>query len=227
MAITPKYIFAEDFRDLEDYFLSCPHKEVSFEKGDYLWKPGEPYGRIHYLKTGVVQNYLEHEMGYRKILYFHAGGTVFPGFHYQNYKIEESLLSQALTLVEALEFTMAQFETMFGENEALRQHIIEWYSAYVNLFIYDGAHQEFNSSLVKLCNLLYLLLLREADEQGQNLYNLTQEDLADILGVSLINVTRTLTKLRRAGIITTSRKQIAVIDAERLMALCSGETLSF
>ena len=23
MAITPKYIFAEDFRDLEDYFLSC------------------------------------------------------------------------------------------------------------------------------------------------------------------------------------------------------------
>lgn len=122
---------------------------------------------------------------------------------------------------------MAQFETMFGESEVLRHHIIEWYSAYVNLFIYDGAHQEFNSSLVKLCNLLYLLLLREADEQGQNLYNLTQEDLADILGVSLINVTRNLTKLRRAGIITTSRKQIAVIDAERLMALCSGETLSF
>ena len=44
---------------------------------------------------------------------------------------------------------------------------------------------------------------------------------------SLINVTRNLTKLRRAGIITTSRKQIAVIDAERLMAFCSGETLSF
>lgn len=227
MAITPKYIFAEDFRDLEDYFLSCPHKEVSFEKGDYLWKPGEPYGRIHYLKTGVVQNYLEHEMGYRKILSFHAGGTVFPGFHYQNYKIEESLLSQALTPVEALEFTMAQFETMFGENEALQHHIIEWYSAYVNLFIYDGAHQEFNSSLVKLCNLLYLLLLREPDEQGQRLYNLTQEALADILGVSLINVTRNLTKLRKAGIIATSRKQITVIDAERLITLCSGETLSF
>ena len=91
--------------------------------------------------------------------------------------------------------------------------------------IYDGAHQEFNSSLVKLCNLLYLLLLRERDERGQSLYNLSQEALADILGVSLINVTRNLTKLRRAGIITTSRKQIAVIDAERLMALCSGETL--
>lgn len=44
MAITPKYIFAEDFRDLEDYFLSCPHKEVSFEKGDYLWKPASLMG---------------------------------------------------------------------------------------------------------------------------------------------------------------------------------------
>ena len=225
MAITPKYIFAEDFRDLEDYFLSCPHKTVAFDTGDYLWKPGEPYGRIHYLKTGVVQNYLEHEKGYRKILSFHAGGTVFPGFHYRKYRIEESLLSRALTPVEALEFTVDQFEAMFGENEDLRHHLIDWYGAYATLLIYDGAHQEFNSSLVKLCNLLYLLLLRERDERGQSLYNLSQEALADILGVSLINVTRNLTKLRRAGIITTSRKQIAVIDAERLMALCSGETL--
>ena len=59
MAIMPKYIFADDFRDLEEYFLSCPHRDVSFDTGDYLWKPGEPYGRIHYLKSGVVQNYLE------------------------------------------------------------------------------------------------------------------------------------------------------------------------
>lgn len=226
MAIMPKYIFADDFRDLEEYFLSCPHRDVSFDTGDYLWKPGEPYGRIHYLKSGVVQNYLEHEMGYRKILSFHAGGTVFPGFHYRQYKIEESLLSRALTPVRALEFTSPQFEAMFQESEALRRHVIDWYSAYANLLIYDGAHQEFNSSLVKLCNLLYLLLLREPDEPGKSLYNLTQDALADILGVSLINVTRNLTKLRRAGIIATSRKQITVIDAERLMDLCSGETLS-
>ncbi|WP_296828610.1 Crp/Fnr family transcriptional regulator [uncultured Megasphaera sp.] len=226
MAIMPKYIFADDFRDLEEYFLSCPHRDVSFETGDYLWKPGEPYGRIHYLKSGVVQNYLEHEMGYRKILSFHAGGTVFPGFHYRQYKIEESLLSRALTPVRAMEFTSPQFEAMFQESEALRRHVIDWYSAYVNLLIYDGAHQEFNSSLVKLCNLLYLLLLRERNQEGKSLYNLTQEALADILGVSLINVTRNLTKLRKAGIIATSRKQITVIDAERLMALCSGETLS-
>lgn len=226
MAIMPKYIFADDFRDLEEYFLSCPHRDVSFDTGDYLWKPGEPYGRIHYLKSGVVQNYLEHEMGYRKILSFHAGGTVFPGFHYRQYKIEESLLSRALTPVRALEFTSPQFEAMFQESEALRRHVIDWYSAYANLLIYDSAHQEFNSSLVKLCNLLYLLLLREPDEPGKSMYNLTQEALADILGVSLINVTRNLTKLRKAGIIATSRKQITVIDAERLMALCSGETLS-
>lgn len=226
MAIMPKYIFADDFRDLEEYFLSCPHRDVSFDTGDYLWKPGEPYGRIHYLKSGVVQNYLEHEMGYRKILSFHAGGTVFPGFHYRQYKIEESLLSRALTPVRALEFTSPQFEAMFQESEALRRHVIDWYSAYANLLIYDGAHQEFNSSLVKLCNLLYLLLLREPDEPGKSLYNLTQEALADILGVSLINVTRNLTKLRKAGIIATSRKQITVIDAARLRALCSGETLS-
>lgn len=222
----PKYVFADDFRELEPYFLSCPHRTVSFARGEYLWEPGEPYKRIHYLRNGIIQNYLEHEKGYRKILSFHASGTVFPGFHYHNYKIEESLLSQALTPVDALEFTLDQFDIMFRENERLRYLVLDWFGAYANLLIYDGAHQEFNSSLVKLCNLIYLLLLRDDAAGRQPPYELTQEALADILGVSLINVTRNLTKLRQAGIIATSRKRIRVVDEKRLMALCSGETLS-
>ena len=57
------------------------------------------------------------------------------------------------------------------------------------------------------------------------LQDLTQEELADTLGVSLINVSRGLTQLRHLGIIETKRKTITILEPERLMQLCSGETL--
>ena len=47
MSRTPKYIFAGDFRDLESYFAACPHKDVSFRKGDYLRRhDGRPDVRL-------------------------------------------------------------------------------------------------------------------------------------------------------------------------------------
>lgn len=224
MEWTPKYIFADDFRSLEGYFAAAPHKDVSFRKGDYLWEPGEPFDRIHYIRSGVVENYLIHENGHRKILSFHAGGTIFPGFHYLHYKIEESLLSRAMTHVQAYEFTQAQFAQLFEANPALVRRVIDWFSSYTNLLIYDGAHQEYNSSFVRLCNLLYLLKLSEVGRRNM-LQDLTQEELADTLGVSLINVSRGLTQLRRLGIIETKRKTITILEPERLMQLCSGETM--
>lgn len=224
MPLTPKYIFAGDFASLSEYFHSSPHKEVSFRKGDFLWEPDEPYDRLHYIISGVVQNYLAHESGHRKILSFHGAGTVFPGFHYQHYKIEKSLLSVALTHVKAWEFTQEEFAEMFSHNPQLVRCVIDCFSSYTNLLIYDSAHQEYNNSLIKLCNLLYLLLSSEAGQQNY-WHELTQESLADILGVSLINVSRSIAELRKRGIIATNRKHITILDKGALMALCSGETL--
>ena len=92
-------------------------------------KVGSSY-RLWATFIGFVINYAAYFAEiYRSGIQSMPAGQYFPVFTTKNYKIEESLLSQALTPVEALEFTMAQFETMFGENEALRHHIIEWYSA--------------------------------------------------------------------------------------------------
>src|SRR5699024_5451329 len=121
-----------------------------------LWKPGEPFGRIHYIISGVEQSYVEHESGRKKILSFHGSGTVFPGYHQQDYRIESSIVTTALSPMEVLEFSKEQFRSMFEENSALSARIVEWFSMYVNLLLYDTAHQEYNCSFHKLCNLLYL-----------------------------------------------------------------------
>ena len=53
----------------------------------------------------------------------------------------------------------------------------------------------------------------------------TQEDLADILGVSRVNLARNLAALRAEGLICTHRRCIEVLDAKALARHCSLETL--
>ena len=113
---------------------------------------------------------------------------------------------------------------MFETNPQLSANIVDWYSTYVNRLLYETAHQEYNSSLTRLCNLLYLLTGNETDHP--DLYiDMTQDDLSDLLGISRIHVTRGLSQLREQEIILTRRKQIEIRDLPALTEYCSLETL--
>lgn len=222
--LTPSYYFADDFRVFDRYFKAQPHTERTFSKGDYLWRPGQPYDRIHYFVSGAAVHFAEHESGRRKIISFHGPGTVMPGYHTTDFKIELSLTTTALSEVRALEFTIPQFQEMFTSNAALCEQVVNWYSRYVNRFLFETIHQEFNSSQVKLCNLLYLLTMNQPANSGP-VIEMTQEDLADLLGMSRVQITRELTALRRRGILTTARGRLTVTDLPALAALCTEETL--
>ncbi|WP_204245059.1 Crp/Fnr family transcriptional regulator [Cloacibacillus sp. An23] len=216
---TPCYFFTGDFSAFHGYFLSRPHEARRFARGEFLWRPGEPFGNIHYIMSGAARCCVEHENGRRKIISFHGAGTIFPVYHERDYKIELAVTTEALSPVETLAFTKSGFRAMFEENRALAAAVVEWYASYVNLLLYDTAHQEYNGSFLKLCNLLYLL----APSGG--LEAITQEELADVLGTSRVNLTRGLAQLRSEGVVRTRRGCVEIIDREALARRCSLETV--
>lgn len=220
---TPSYFFQGDYKDFEEYFLSQPHEVKCFRRGEYLWKPGEPYNHIHYILKGSEILFADHESGRRKIISFHGEGTVFPGYRNIDFRIELSLVTQALTDMEVLEFTKPQFRSMFEANTALSKRVVDWYSRFVNLFIFETTHQEYNSSSGKLCNLLYLLTAKQPSMTAG--IGLTQSQLSEILGLSRVQLTRALSELRRLGIISTSRGRVVVEDFAALEELCSSEAV--
>lgn len=222
--LVPRYYFADDFRSFCDYFISQPHTEKVFHKDDYLWSPGQPHDRIHYFVSGAAVHFADHETGRRRIISFHGPGTVFPGYHTMAFKIELSLTTVALSEIRALEFTVPQFQEMFESNAALSEQVVNWYSMYVNRFLFETIHQGFNSSQVKLCNLLYLLTMNQPANSGL-VIEMTQEDIADILGMSRVQITRELTELRSRGILATTRGKLMVTDLPALTALCTDETV--
>ncbi len=222
--LTPRYFFADDFRQFYEYFLSQPHTERTFHKGDYLWKPGQPYEKIHYIISGAAIHFADHENGRRKIISFHGAHTVFPGYRQHDYKIELSLITAALSDMKVLEFTKDQFQKMFETNTALSEQVVNWYSMYINRFLFEIVHQEYNPSFVKICNLLYLLTINQPACFGL-VIDMTQQELAEILGLSRIQLTRGLSDLRKQNIISTTRGKVHVINLPALASLCSSETL--
>lgn len=223
--LLPRYFFSDDYTEFYQYFLSKPHCRRIFEKGDMIWNLGETIRSVYYIEEGIVKTFVEHENGLRKILHFHSNGTVFPGCQNSVFKIESSMGTQALSRVKALEFTREEFYRMYQENMDLNARVLETYSMYINLFVYEAAHQDYNNAFRKICNLLYLFSLHSPTGTPHRI-DLTQQEIADILAISLVNVTNNLTKLRKQGIIVSHRKWIEITDYQKLADCCSNETIN-
>lgn len=54
---------------------------------------------------------------------------------------------------------------------------------------------------------------------------MTQDELAEILGMSRVQITRELSELRRRSIVETSRGKLMISDLPSLSALCAQETI--
>ena len=126
--------------------------------------------------------------------------------------------------METLCFTNEAFLQMLCENRQLMLCTLNWYASYVNLLLYESAHQDYNSSFIKLCNLLYLFSQNSPSGQEGRI-DLTQENIAQILTMTRVNAARNLARLRDEKIIIPHRRWIEIIDQQALEAYCSLETL--
>lgn len=222
--LIPKYYFSEDYAQLQDYLMNCPHTKLHLQKGAYLWKPGELIKNVYYIQSGVAQAHVIHADGHQKILSFHSKGTVYPGCHQSNFKIEQAIVCTAITDMDVLCFSQEMFHNMYLENHSLSECTLEWYASYINLLIYESAHQEYNNSFIKLCNLLYLLYHCSVSPEPHKIY-LTQENLSEILTINRVSVAKCLSKLSKNKVITPHKKWIEIIDIETLCNYCTEESL--
>lgn len=221
----PSYIYANSMaRFREGLASSVPNVPMSFAKGDYVWELGKYIDRVYYIDAGVIKTSVVHEDGYTKTLYFSGRGSVYPGCHDTQFNIEKSLVSTAVVPVQALSFRRSDFLAYAKRTPELMAALLELYATWINLHIYESAHQEYNSAFRRLCNVLYLI--SNSDGRISSRIELTQQDLADILALERENVSRFLSRLRKEGVVATGRGWLEVTDPDTLLDYCSLETLA-
>lgn len=222
--LIPKYLFTDDFSQFHDYLSSKNFLRKTIKAGELLCKFNDPIKTIYYIESGLAQTSVNHENGNQKILSYHCKGTIFPLPQKSSFKIEKSIITKAVSDMEVLCFDKDDFFLMYAENKDFNEQVLEWKSSYINLLIYDTAHQDYNNSFTKICNFLYLFSYHSISCCSDRI-TLTQDTIADILAINRVNVTNNLAKLRKEGIIKTHRNWIEIVDCPKLVSYCSMETL--
>ncbi|WKY47383.1 helix-turn-helix domain-containing protein [Eubacteriaceae bacterium ES3] len=90
------------------------------------------------------------------------------------------------------------------------------------MLVLDNANQLFYTGLEKISNFLYIYL----DNINKDVIMLTQNDIMDLVGINLKNVSRCPKILRDNQVIETRRNRIIVRDREKLRQYCSAAIIS-
>lgn len=214
------YFFSEDFLPFKTLLEALPSKPCFFKEGEYLWRPGDTIEYLHYIESGVLQFAINHPSGREKIISFHGRDTLFPMIDEGLVNLEHALEAQVLTDTRTTAFKRDDVYDLVQSNPKFSLGILNWYTRFVNLLLYEAGHQEYNDGFSKLCNIMYLLLCRDKTELF-----ITQERLGQILGMSRVHINRFLGRLKEEGIIQTKRMRIEVLDKNRLKEYCSDATI--
>lgn len=216
----PMYFFSEDFLSIRNLIDELPSKEFHFKDGDYLWKPGDSLEYMHYIECGLLQFSINHPTGHEKIISFHGRDSLFPVFYDGLFRLEDALAAQVLTDTHTIAVKRTDFYKLLADHPEVSLAVIQWYTHFVNLLLYETGHQEYNDGFSKLCNLIYLLLCRDKTEVV-----ITQQRLGQILGMSRVHINRYLGRLKDEGIIQIQRMRIEVLDKKSLISYCSAATV--
>jgi CRP-like cAMP-binding protein len=125
----------------------------------------------------------------------------------------------------AWRFSAAHYRDLFGASDGLRGGV----HRYVEVLLAEARQFVACNALHTVENRLARTLLDVCDKSRADQVALTQDALAQLLGVQRTTVAATISTLHRAGMIRSGRRAVEVVDRGRLEAAsCScRETLEF
>lgn len=201
----------KDVDDLVDEF-----GEQSFAGGTYVFREGDVAARIHVVRTGAIE--LSRQVAERRVaLQILRAGDVFgdvPAFLDEPEPFDARALEDSTVLSLDADALFAMLRT--------RPHIARrWIVSLADRM--SGLHARLGDLLAGgLAAQLASVLLRETAD-GKDA-TLTQDQLADMLGVARTSIQRVLKQLEADGLITVGYRRISVTDAGRLEELLLGRS---
>lgn len=180
---------------------------VRVEVKELVFRRGEPIRYVHFPQDCVISLVTELEDG-NSVEAMTVGCDGFAGL-----AVFHGVAASRLTAIgqisgESFRITTPDFQRLIEERDELRR-LLSRYSQFVFETVAQSA----------ACNRMHVIeqrcarwLLMSEDRVGRNHFDLTQEFLAEMLGVRRPGVTVAMGALEKAGLIAHGRGRIAVVD---------------
>lgn len=182
-------------------------------------RDGEPYEQAYVVKSGWAIRYKTLSDGRRQILDFALPGDFVALFAALSQNADHSVA--ALTALEVYPVEPAALVSMFGECPRLGA-AVAWAAGRDEGILCEqvvrvgrrSAYERIGHLIVELLHRLRLVGQASPDSF---VLPLTQEILADTLGLSIVHVNRTLRRLRENGLLHIRGDRVVITDLRELM----------
>lgn len=216
-----QYYFSGDFSKFEEIFKSIEHQRHRFKRKEELTSVGQAMPEMFYILSGTMTSSYLHASGHCKAFAFYGKGYLAPLYYPGDSETERSVAFTAVSDMEVLSFNRYKFEELLFNNRELNRAMYKAFNDLAGLLVLDNANQLFCTGLEKISNFLYIY----RENINDDVIELTQNDIMDLVGINLKNVSKYLKVLREAGVIETRRSRIIVLDRQKLRQFCTAEII--
>jgi CRP-like cAMP-binding protein len=192
----------------DEFSMITPRLEkITMPLGEYLYHPAERIQRIYFPETSVVSIVMVLENGET----IESGIIGKEGFSGAGVLLSKELSPQEATIQLAGSgwyMTIDDFKKLFDENKAFRDAALGYLYTFVAQISQNAAclcHHAVNQRLAR-----WLLLFADRAE-GEHLV-LTQEFIAQMLGVHRPTVSKSANELQKKGFISYNRGTVKILD---------------
>ncbi|WOI52911.1 Crp/Fnr family transcriptional regulator [Parvularcula sp. LCG005] len=201
-------------------------KPVTYEAHQDIIRAGENAETVFYLQSGWALRYRMLDDGRRQIINFMLPGDVFDLQSLGNLAADHSVTTVVKT--EVVQVPSRSFLRMLRRSADLAAAF--WWASVQEESILREQIVRIGrrSARERIGHLLLELQRRLNGANGEEMDDvelpITRVDLADALGLTPVHVSRTLSAMRRAGLIDIVRSRIAITDGDRLARLAHFDT---
>lgn len=193
------------------------------QKGDFLFKQGEPFTAVYAIRTGAVKTYTIAPGGDEQITGFHLSSELvgLAGYSENTYP----LTAKVLETTTVCELPLEKLESLCDELPGLRKQLMRTMGSEIR------QDQQMILQLSKKTadeRLAYFLidLASRFERRGYSSkvfrLSMSRMDIGNYLGLAVETVSRVFTRFQKNGLIETEGKEVILLDRNALLEM-SGE----
>lgn len=218
------FVLEDNLAAYRTLILSHSRSPVSIPRGAVVSSGGQPSPCVYFLLDGLVKISVFSLFGSERILGYHKRNTLFV---MDGLRREEGVIvtATALTRLQAVRLTLEDLTALFRQDTRFAADTVLYYSDVLKLMCYDAESQSSNDVRTRLANFM-LLFMQSGDYRTLGYLPFSQAELASAVGASRIQIARVCGALKQEGVIRVGKRQLRVLDPERLRQSASYQGFS-
>jgi CRP-like cAMP-binding protein len=199
-------------------------KEIGAKK--YLSRDGDEMVTFPVILSGWAARYQILRNGARQITRLLLPGDAFYfDCSPDGIAIEEVITLSPCKIVNILHSDMRRVIDEFpAVGEALRSYGSMENAVLASWVVNVGRRDALERMAHLICETQYRLSLVDSEQDDQIYFPLTQDDLADVLGLTPVHINRKLQQLRQDGLIALRSKQLSILDLRTLQQIAGFDS---